>query len=464
MRAFAQPFRAGAAAFAATEEGFVFGHGLHDTGGSWATMCVVHFGFLTGNPHLSSLPSSDTPADARMTSAEKRSAFSLSSIYALRMLGLFMVLPVFMIEARQYDGGQDATAVGFAMGIYGLVQASLQIPFGLAADRWGRKRVIYLGLALLALGSVIGAMATSVNGLAWGRALQGSGAISAAVTALLADQTRDAVRTKGMALVGGSIGLMFALSLLLGPVLSGWGGLSAIFGVTLLLALGGMVIVRWWTPVEMPLQHHTTSKHSLWGLLVHTDLIRLNFGVFALYAVQLASWVAIPALLVQAGVASTDHGYVYLPAVLLSFVFMGMTLFPLERQGHLRPLFLACIALVLTVQAAWGWMAWAGQPQLWLMAVLLFVFFCGFNVLEASQPSLASRLAPTGSRGAALGVYNTLQSLGIFAGGAFGGWLVKRVGAHGVFLASSLLMLVWLAVSWGTRYVRSAPPTTGTAH
>ena len=360
----------------------------------------------------------------------------------------------------------DRTPVRSALpwAFYGLVQALLQIPFGLAADRFGRKRVIYLGLGLLALGSVIGAMATSVTGLAFGRALQGAGAISAAVTALLADQTRDEVRTKGMALVGGSIGLMFALSLLLGPVLSGWGGMSAIFAVTLGLAVGGMLIVRWWTPKEMPLQTHVKSPHSLWGLLVHPDLIRLNFGVFALYAVQLASWVAIPALLVQAGVAGSDHGYVYLPAVLLSFVVMGMTLFPLERKGHLRPLFLACIALVLAVQAAWGWMAWAGEPQLWLLAVLLFVFFCGFNVLEASQPSLASRLAPAGARGAALGVYNTLQSLGIFAGGAFGGWLVKRNGSHGVFLASVLLMLVWLAVAWHTRYVRSAPSASVTAH
>jgi MFS family permease len=307
-------------------------------------------------------------------------------------------------------------------------------------------------------------MATSVTGLAWGRALQGGGAISAAVTALLADQTRDEVRTKGMALVGGSIGLMFALSLLLGPVLSGWGGLSAIFGVTLGLAVVGMLTVRWWTPKEMPLHKAQTSHHSLWGLLVHPDLIRLNFGVFALYAVQLASWVAIPALLVQAGVASNDHGYVYLPAVLLSFVVMGVTLFPMERRGQLRPLFLGCIALVLVVQLGWGWMAWHSAPSLGLLAVLLFVFFCGFNVLEASQPSLASRLAPTGSRGAALGVYNTLQSLGIFAGGEFGGWLVKRGGAHGVFLASGMLMLVWLAVAWGTRYVRSAPSVNRTAH
>ena len=405
-----------------------------------------------------------TPSDeSRMTPDERRSAFSLASIYALRMLGLFMVMPVFMLEARHYEGGDDLSAIGMAMGVYGLVQACLQIPFGMAADRFGRKRVIYFGLALLALGSIVGAMATSVAGLALGRALQGGGAISAAVTALLADQTRDAVRTKGTALVGASIGLMFALSLVLGPLLSAWGGLSAIFGVTLLLAVCGVAIVRWWTPPEPALPEAGQTKHSLWGLLVHPDLIRLNFGVFALYAVQLASWVAIPALLIQAGVASADHGWVYLPAVLLSFVVMGVTLFPMERRGLLRPLFLGCILLVMAVQAGWGWLA-TSSPPLWMLAVLLFFFFCGFNVLEASQPSLASRLAPTGSRGAALGVYNTLQSLGIFAGGAIGGLLLKSVGASGVFLTSAALMLVWLGVAWGARFVNKSPSGVASVH
>jgi MFS family permease len=379
------------------------------------------------------------------------------------MLGLFMVMPVFMLEARHYEGGDDLSAIGMAMGVYGLVQAVLQIPFGMAADRFGRKRVIYFGLALLALGSIVGAMATSVGGLALGRALQGGGAISAAVTALLADQTRDAVRTKGTALVGASIGLMFALSLVLGPLLSGWGGLSAIFGVTLLLAVSGVVIVRWWTPPEPALPVAGQTKHSLWGLLVHPDLIRLNFGVFALYAVQLASWVAIPALLIQAGVASADHGWVYLPAVLLSFVVMGVTLFPMERRGLLRPLFLGCIVLVMAVQATWSFLAMS-SPPLWSLAILLFLFFCGFNVLEASQPSLASRLAPTGSRGAALGVYNTLQSLGIFAGGAIGGLLIKNTGASGVFTASAALMLVWLGVAWGARFVNKSPSGVASVH
>ena len=405
-----------------------------------------------------------TPSDeSRMTPDERRSAFSLASIYALRMLGLFMVMPVFMLEARHYEGGDDLSAIGMALGVYGLVQAVLQIPFGMAADRFGRKRVIYLGLALLALGSIVGAMATSVGGLALGRALQGGGAISAAVTALLADQTRDAVRTKGTALVGASIGLMFALSLVLGPLLSGWGGLSAIFGVTLLLAVCGVAIVRFWTPPEPSLPMAGQTKHSLWGLLVHPDLIRLNCGVVALYAVQLASWVAIPALLIQAGVASADHGWVYLPAVLLSFVVMGVTLFPMERRGLLRPLFLGCILLVMVVQAGWGWLA-TSSPPLWMLAILLFLFFCGFNVLEASQPSLASRLAPTGSRGAALGVYNTLQSLGIFAGGAMGGLLLKSVGASGVFLTSAALMLVWLGVAWGARFVNKSPSGVASVH
>jgi MFS family permease len=401
--------------------------------------------------------------ESRMQPDERRAAFSLASIYAMRMLGLFMVMPVFMLEARHYEGGDDLSAIGLAMGMYGLVQAVLQIPFGMAADRFGRKRVIYLGLALLALGSIVGAMATSVTGLALGRALQGGGAISAAVTALLADQTRDAVRTKGTALVGASIGLMFALSLVLGPLLSSWGGLSAIFGLTLVLALCGVTIVRFWTPPEPALPLPGRVRHSLWGLLIHRDLVRLNFGVFALYAVQLASWVSIPALLIQAGVASADHGWVYLPAVLLSFVVMGVTLFPMERRGLLRPLFLGCIVLVLLVQLAWGVLA-LSSPPLWLLGVLLFLFFCGFNVLEASQPSLASRLAPTGARGSALGVYNTLQSLGIFAGGAMGGWLLKTVSASGVFMTSAGLMLLWLLVAWGTSFVHTSPQGVSTAH
>jgi MFS family permease len=384
---------------------------------------------------------------------EKRSCASLATIYSLRMLGLFMVLPVFIMEARQYPGGDDPSSVGLAMGMYGLVQAVLQIPFGLAADKFGRKRVIIFGLALLGVGSVVAACATSVAGLALGRAIQGGGAISAAVTALLADQTRDHVRTKGMALIGASIGLMFALSLLIGPILAAHFGLSGIFSISAAMALLGILIVVYWTPKEAILTE--TLPRQTWAqlrkTLLQSDLLRLDFGVFILYAVQLAMWVGIPSLLTQAGVSSKDHGWVYLPAVLLSFVFMGLTLFRMERRGKLRPLFLGSIVSTIVVLIGMYFQS-EGQQSVWVLGGLIFLFFSGFNILEASQPSLASRMSPVESRGAVLGVYNTLQSLGIFAGGAMGGVIARAIGLQGLFLACAALMVVWCWVSWPMKF------------
>lgn len=389
-----------------------------------------------------------------MTPAERRASGSLALIFAARMLGLFLVLPVFALEARRYPGGDDPALVGLAMGIYGLTQGLLQIPFGLASDRFGRKRVIVLGLLVFAAGSFLAAAAPSLPVLIAGRALQGAGAVSAAVTALLADQTRDIVRTKAMALVGASIGLMFAVSLVAAPLLAGAIGLHGLFALTGLLALACIAVVVWWTP-PAPAQQKNVPRGRLRDVLGHVPLLRLDVGVFVLHAVQLAMWVAVPALLEQAGLAKDRHWIVYLPTVLGSFVVMG-ALFPLERRGHLRAVFLGSIALVLVVQA--GLWAVSGQPGLASLAVLLFLFFCGFNVLEATQPSLASRLAPAQSRGAALGVYNTLQSLGFFAGGAVGGWLARDVGWAGLFGACAALMLAWLAVAWGMR----APQAAGT--
>lgn len=389
----------------------------------------------------------------RMTRDEKRASFSLACIYGLRMLGLFMVLPVFAIEAKSYVGGEDAVAIGFAVGLYGLVQAALQIPFGLAADRFGRKRVIIFGLLLLALGSWIAAVATSVHGLAWGRAIQGGGAISAAVSALLADQTRTEVRTKGMALIGASIGLMFALSLVIGPFLSHWGGLPMIFDVTLVLAILGVAVIVFWTPAEqLHIDRQAPLAFSELKRLVFTpDLLKLYFGVFVLYAVQLATWMSVPGLLLSAGIDKADHGWVYLPAVLLSFVVMGMSLFRLEKKGLLRPLFLGSIFLVFVVQL--GFIAQSQTtPSFWALECLLFAFFSGFNVLEASQPSLASKIAPPQARGSTLGIYNTLQSLGIFTGAALGGWIAKHVGNEGLFAGAALLLLIWAGVSSKMNY------------
>jgi len=387
-----------------------------------------------------------------MTADERRASGSLAMIFAARMLGLFLVLPVFALEAARYPGGADPARVGLAMGIYGLTQGILQYPYGVASDRFGRKRVIVLGLLVFALGSFLAAAAPTLDWLIAGRSLQGAGAVSAAVTALLADQTRDAVRTKAMALVGASIGLTFAVSLVAAPALGGLIGLSGLFAVTGALALVCIAIVSWWTPPE-PRQHKDTPRGRLSEVLAHAGLLRLDVGVFILHAVQLAMWVAIPALLVQAGLPKDQHWHVYLPAVLASFVLMG-GLFALERRGHLRAVFLSAIALIALVQL--GLLLVAGrQPALPALALLLFLFFCGFNVLEATQPSLVSRIAPPHARGSALGVYNTLQSLGFFAGGAVGGWLTKNVGAAGLFATCGVLMLVWLAVAWPMRAPRS---------
>lgn len=387
-----------------------------------------------------------------MTPLERRSSVSLALIFALRMLGLFLVLPVFALEARKYPGGDDPAWVGLALGVYGLTQAVLQLPLGMASDRFGRKRVIVLGLLVFAAGSFLAAAADSVTGLLVGRALQGSGAVSAAVTALLADQTRDEVRTKAMALVGASIGLMFALALVAAPWLSGHMGLGGLFGLTGVLALAGVAIVLWMVPPE-PVQPVAVERGGLSQVWRHADLLRLNLGVFVLHTVQLAMWVAVPALLVQAGLPKDHHWQAYLPAVVLSFLLMG-GLFALERRGHLRTALRVAIGLVLLVQIALAVLSnQTDSPAIWGLGLLLFLFFCGFNALEATQPSLVSRMATPALRGAALGTYNTLQSIGLFTGGALGGVLLKWVGMPGLFATTAALTALWLVLSWPLRPV-----------
>ncbi len=408
------------------------------------------------NPALVSASASSSTV---MTALEWRASLSLASIFGLRMLGLFLILPVFAIEAARYPGGDDAAMIGLTMGIYGLTQALLQFAYGLASDRLGRKPVIVFGLLLFAAGSLVAALAPTLTWLAIGRAVQGAGAVSAAVTALLADQTRDAVRTKSMALVGGSIGLMFALSLVAAPVLAGWIGLVGIFGLTALLAVLGVAAVIWWVPPE-PLEHKNQPRGRLADVLHSSALLRLNFGVFVLHAVQLAMWLALPAMLVQAGLARDHHWQVYLPAVLGSFVVMGGSLFQLEKRGYLRAVFLTSIGLLALVEIGL-WLEVGSAPGLMGVGALLFVFFYGFNVLEASQPSMVSRLAPPRARGAAIGVYNTLQSLGFFAGGMVGGWVMKHGGASVLFAGCAALMILWLLVAWPMQApasVSSLPP------
>ncbi|GAB4404661.1 MAG: MFS transporter [Rhodoferax sp.] len=379
------------------------------------------------------------------------------------MLGLFLVLPVFAGEAAQYPGGSNTALVGLAMGIYGLTQAALQYVYGLSSDRWGRKPVIVVGLIVYALGSLLAALAPSVLWLVVARALQGGGAISSAVSALLSDQTREEVRTKSMALVGASIGLVFAASLVVSPTLAHWIGLRGLFALTALLALIGIAVVLWWVPPE-PLRReldrdNAGAAQSIWR---SRELLRLNFGVFVLHGVQLAMWLGVPELLIRAGVPKAQHWQVYLPAVVGSFLVMGGSLFRLERKGHLRKVLLFSIGLIAVVELAFVQISQTqGTPV--LLGVLLFLFFYAFNVLEASQPSLVSRWAPPGQRGAALGAYNTVQSLGFFAGGSLGGLIVKTWGSAQLFLACALAASLWLIVSWTMQVPFRTSPDHGNA-
>jgi MFS family permease len=380
-----------------------------------------------------------------MTPAERRSSAALAGVYALRMLGLFIVLPVFALQARHYPGGDDPALVGLAMGIYGLTQALLQVPLGMASDRLGRKPVILAGLALFVLGSVVAAWAPTMAWLVAGRALQGAGAVSAAVTALLADLTRDAVRTKAMALVGISIALMFALSLVAAPLLVSWVGLSGLFAVTAGLSLAAMAVVAWVVPPE-PVHGPGAPRARLTEVLRNTELLRVDLGVFVLHAAQIMTWLSVPALLVQAGLPTARHWQVYLPAVLASLLIVGGLLFRLERKGLFRAVYLGAIALIGLVQL--GFIGQLHAPSLAVLGVLLCLYFVGFNTQEAGQPSLVSRLAPAHQRGTALGIYNTLMSLGIFAGGAVGGVVARTWGPVGIFALSTALVGLWLVAAW----------------
>lgn len=379
-----------------------------------------------------------------MTPLERRAGVSLAAIFALRMLGLFLVLPVFAVFAKTIPGGDDLTLVGIAIGAYGLTQACLQIPFGMASDRIGRKPVIVFGLILFALGSVVAALAHDIHGIIIGRVLQGAGAISAAVTALAADLTRDQHRTKVMAMIGSSIGLVFAVSLVLAPVLYAGVGMAGIFWLTAGLALAALGMILFVVPQGPPLPKGVSGKFL--EVIRNGQLMRLNFGVFVLHAMQTAMWVRIPsALVTTGGIGVADHWKVYLPAVLASFLVMVPAIIAAERRGKLKPIFMLAIGLLILVQAGLNLFG----SGLWPLATLIALFFVGFNILEATQPSWISRVAPPQSKGAALGVYNTLQSLGLFFGGAVGGWIAKEWGSGAVSFFCGTLAICWLIASFG---------------
>ncbi|KAF0164168.1 MAG: major facilitator transporter [Rhodocyclaceae bacterium] len=374
-----------------------------------------------------------------MSRDEKRAGAALASIFGLRMLGLFLILPVFAIHAQSIPGGDDMTLVGIALGAYGLTQAMFQIPFGMASDAFGRKRVIIFGLLLFAAGSALAALATDIWWTIGGRVLQGAGAISAAVTALAADLTREQHRTKVMALIGSSIGLVFALSLVAAPALYAAIGMSGIFWMTAILAVAAIGLVTHVVPPAPPLP--AGPKPPFRDVLLDTQLLRLNFGIFTLHMVQMAMFVVVPGLLLSYGdLPLASHWKVYLPAVLASFVLMVPAIVFAEKRNKVRPVFVFAIGLLLVTMLV----MWLGSANFVVIAGGLLSFFVAFNILEAMLPSLISRIAPPRAKGAALGVYNTTQALGLFVGGALGGWLVKNFDAGAVFVFDAAMVALWL--------------------
>ena len=379
-----------------------------------------------------------------MTALERRSVSSLALLYSFRMLGLFMVLPLLSLYAGDMPGATPSL-IGLALGAYGLTQAALQLPLGWLSDQVGRKPVIIGGLLVFALGSVLAATADSLWGIVIGRAVQGAGAIAATVMALVADLTSTEQRTKAMAIVGMSIGLSFAVALVLGPVIAAVGGLASVFWVTALLAGGGIAIVALLVPTPDAggvMHSDVGARPRLFGrALRDLALLRLNFGVFSLHFILMACFLVVPGALEQlAGVDRAHHWQVYLPVLVLSVVGMLPLMRIAERGGRPREMFLCGIALLALAIPMLGLASSA-----MVLYLALWLFFVGFNYLEATLPSQVSKSVFAGGKGTALGIYSTCQFLGTFAGGAGGGWLVQHFGQLSlVGLCLGLALAWWL--------------------
>lgn len=382
-------------------------------------------------------------ATTSMTALEKRSISGLSLIFALRMLGLFMILPVFSISAHQYSGSTPML-IGLAIGAYGLTQALLQIPFGMLSDRFGRKQIITLGLLLFAAGSVVAALAESIEMIIIGRLLQGSGAVAAAVMALTADLTRDEQRTKAMASIGISIGMSFSIALATGAALENWIGLSGIFWATALMAILGVAVLHLWVPTPHRRVSHRDIEpvpRQFGKVLRNPQIMRLVFSIMVLHLLLTTSFFALPlALQDSAGLDKSQHVMAYLPILLLAFVAMVPFIIIAEKKRKMKPVFLGAIAVLGIAQLGWA----IFPTSLALILFCLWLFFTAFNILEASLPSMMSKLSPLENKGTAMGIYSSAQFIGAFIGGAMGGVLYQQFGLRGIFFASSLLIVVWL--------------------
>lgn len=385
---------------------------------------------------------------SKMTPLELRASIGLSGIFGLRLLGMFVILPVFAIYAEHLPGGDNLTLVGLAIGAYGLTQALLQIPFGWWSDRYGRKPVVYIGLVIFAVGSFVAALAPNIFMVIFGRMLQGAGAISAAVIAMTADLTREDQRAKAMAMIGSTIGVAFALSLVASPWLNSLIGVPGIFALTGVLALGAM-LVMWRVIPDAPQVPPAPGRalKDFWHVLTDPQLARLNWGIFALHAVLMALFIVVPFGLRDVGLPVGSHWQVYLPVMLGSFVLMMPAVLQAGNPVLLRRWFIVSIAILLIAHLALPWL----QGSVWLLSLFLLAFFSPFNALEAMLPTLTTRLAPAHAKGTAIGLYSTIQFFGTFLGASAGGVLYKNWGAGAVIGFDVVLLAIWLILALGMR-------------
>jgi MFS family permease len=378
-----------------------------------------------------------------MEKQEFRAAGSLAAVFSVRLLGLFMIYPVFAAYAGDLTGATPYL-VGEALGIYGLTQGLLQIPFGLLSDKVGRKTMITFGLILFGIGSAVAAMSTSIGGVIVGRALQGAGAVGAVILALVADLTSEENRTKAMAMVGITIGASFMVALVAGPILSAFIGVGGIFWLMVALAVVGIAITLFVVPNPCVLTVHRdaeTVPALIGSVLRNAELLRLNFGIFALHAMLTASFLVVPGLLRDTlDVSSHNDWMVYLPVLVVSIAVMVPAIIVAEKYRRMKGVFVAAVAGLVISQA----MLYLGARNLYVLLAALSVFFSAFNVMEASLPSLITKVAPPAAKGTATGLYSSLQFLGIFAGGVIGGWANQHGGSTGVFALTAVLALLWL--------------------
>lgn len=384
--------------------------------------------------------------DYKMTPVELRATWGLGTVFSLRMLGMFMVLPVLTTWGMALQGASEAL-IGLAIGIYGLAQAVFQIPFGLLSDRIGRKPLIVGGLAIFVLGSIIAALSDSIWGVILGRALQGSGAIAAAVMALLSDLTREQNRTKAMAFIGVSFGVTFAIAMVLGPIITQALGLQALFWMIAVLASCGILITLLVVPNT---ETHVLNRESgmvkgcFRKVMMEPKLLKLNFGIMCLHIMLMSTFVALPGQLEQAGFPAAQHWKVYLCTMLISFVSVVPFIIYAEVKRRMKHVFVGCVGVLLIAEIV----LWGAGPHFWDLVIGVQLFFLAFNLMEAILPSLISKESPAGYKGTAMGIYSTSQFIGVAIGGSLGGWLNGLFDSQTVFLAGAVLAMVWLFVSW----------------